>query len=104
MTRSLRTITIMAAILLLSMLTLSACGGTSSSSSGGENTITGLVTKVDTSAKTFTVDANGKTYDFKLASGSKGDITEIKKHMDTKEQIEVKYKGTSSPYEVVSAD
>ena len=59
---------------------------------------------IDTSAKTFTVDSSGKTDDFKLVGDSKADITEIKKHMDTKEQIEVKYTGSSSPCDVVAAD
>jgi len=104
MTRpSMRTISLMFAILLASMLALSACGG-STTSGGGEATLSGQVTKVDTGAKTFTVDSNGKSYDFKLVSGSSGDINEVKKHMDTKEKIDVKYKGTTAPYDVVSAD
>jgi len=104
MTRPMRTTSLVFAILLVSMLALSACGGSSATSSGGETTLSGQVTKVDTSAKTFTVDSNGKSYNFKLVSGSAGDINEIKKHMDTKEQIDVKYKGTTAPYDVVSAD
>jgi hypothetical protein len=40
-----------------------------------------------------------------LVSGSKGDINEIKTtHLDGKSQVEVKYKGSNSPYDVVSAD
>ena len=103
MKRQLRAAFLVGAILLVAMLVLSACGG-SSGSGGSTSNIKGLVTKVDTSAKTFTVDSNGKTYDFKMVSDSKGDINEVKKHMDTKEQIEVQYKGSSSPYDVVSAD
>ena len=99
----LRAMVLLTAVLLVAALTLSACSG--SSSSGGESTVKGLVTKVDTDAKTFTVDASGKTYDFKMASSSKGDIKEIKEeHQDKKKEIDVKYKGSSSPYEVVSAD
>lgn len=101
MKRQLRAASLVIVILLLSMLVLSACGG---SSGGSGTTVKGLVTKVDTGAKTFSVDAGGKTYDFKLVGDSKGDMAEIKKHMDTKEQIEVQYKGSASPYDVVSAD
>ena len=80
-------------------LTLTACGGSS------QPTIKGTVTKVDLPTKTFTVQAtDGKSYDFKMVADSKGDLSEIKEHMDLKKQIEVKYRGTTSPYEVVSAD
>lgn len=99
----LRAMVLLVAVLLMAALALGACGG-SSGSSGGESTVKGLVTKVDTTAKTFTIDASGKTYDFKMTGSSKGDINEIKQHMDQKKEIDVKYKGSSPPYEVVSAD
>lgn len=97
----LRSIVLLLAVVLIASLALGACGG---SSGGAESTVTGQVTKVDTAAKTFTISASGKTYDFKMVSGSKGDINEIKEHMDLKKDITVKYKGSSSPYEVVNAD
>ncbi len=81
-------------------LLVAACGG----SSGKD--IKGTVTAADANAKTFTVKAtNGQTYNFVMDSSSKGSMDEIAgSHLKNKEQIEVKYKGSSSPYTVVSAD
>lgn len=104
MKRQLRATMLVALVLLVSALVLSACGGSGGSSSGGETAIKGVPTKVDTNAKTFTIDSGGKSYDFKMASGSKGDMNEIKQHADQKKEIEVRYKGSAAPYEVVSAD
>lgn len=97
-----RSIVLLLAVLLTTMLVLSACGG--SSSGGGEVTVKGQITKVDVAAKTFTINSGGKDYDFKMVSSSKGDMNEIKQHSDQKKEVEVKYKGSSAPYEVISAD
>lgn len=94
-------IMVLLCVVVSSVFFTSACGSTGG---GGETAIAGLVTKVDTSAKTFSVNSGGKDYDFKMTATSKGDIAEIKEHMDLKKSIDVKYKGSSSPYEVVDAD
>lgn len=101
MKRQARAVTLLVAVLLMSLLVLSACGGTSA---GAETTIKGMPTKVDVAAKTFTVESGGKSYDFKMTDKSKGEMAEIKEHMDQKKEIEVKYKGATPPYEVVNAD
>lgn len=79
-------------VILALPLTLGACGG------NGEQKITGQVVAVDATAKTFSVQASdGKRYDFKAGSGV--DLTHVKEHLDEKKQVEVRYTGTSSPYE-----
>ncbi|CAA9558374.1 MAG: hypothetical protein AVDCRST_MAG18-872 [uncultured Thermomicrobiales bacterium] len=84
------------ALLLALPLALGACGGAS------ERSITGQVVAVDATAKTFSVQAtDGKRYDFKAGGGV--DIVHVKEHMDGKKQIEVKYSGTTSPYEASHA-
>ena len=95
-----RSVVLLMSVLVVSMLVLNACGG----SSGGETTIKGQVTKVDTGAKTFSMESGGKSYDFAMTSTSKGDINEVKEHMDRKKEIEVRYRGSSPPYEVTYAD
>ena len=95
-------IVVLLCVVLSTVLVTSGCGA--SGSGGGETALAGIVTKVDTTAKTFTVNSGGKDYDFKMSATSKGDIAEIKEHMELKKSIDVKYKGSSSPYEVVDAD
>lgn len=97
----LRSAILLLVIVFTATLALGACGG---SNGGAESTVTGQVTKVDTAAKTFTISASGKTYDFKMVSGSKGDMNEINEHMALKKDITVKYKGSAAPYEVINAD
>ncbi|MFN8534379.1 MAG: hypothetical protein U0556_12640 [Dehalococcoidia bacterium] len=95
---------ILGAILILSAAS-SACTGGGGGGGGGEVTVNGTVTRVDTSARTFSIRTNdGKDLDFKMVNNSKGDIREIKEHFDLKKPIEVKYRGNSSPYEVGFAD
>ena len=95
----LRVVTIGAILLLTAGA--SACTGVS----GGETTINGQVTKIDTNARTFTVQtADGKTLDFKMVPTSKGDIMEIKEHYDLKKPVEVRYKPGTPPYEVTFGD
>jgi hypothetical protein len=95
-----RPLLLLQSVALGAVLVLAACGGSSG------NDIKGTVTKLDVNAKTFSVHAtDGKDYNFQLTSSSKGEINEIKStHLDKKEQVEVKYKGASTPYEVISAD
>jgi ABC-type Fe3+-hydroxamate transport system substrate-binding protein len=71
----------------------------------GEQSIKGQVTSVDATARTFVVQAtDGKTYEFKVPSGSaKVDLTHIKEHLDQKKEIEVKYRGDTPPYEATYA-
>ena len=95
MLRGTRLLAIVAFVLVLALpFALTAC------TKSGELSIKGTVTAVDATARTFSVQAtDGKTYNFKVASGSSVDLTHIKEHMDEKKQIEVKYSGTTSPYE-----
>lgn len=81
-------------------LTLGACGG----AGGDGQEIRGLVTGVDAGAQTFTIQGDdGRSYIFKMVDGSRGDLPEIKEHMDLKKPVEVRYRGTAPPYEVISA-
>ena len=81
-------------------LLLGGCSG----EGGGEKQIKGQVTRLDIGTKTFTVQGDdGKNYEFKMVDGSRGDLPEIKEHMDLKKPVEVRYRGTTPPYEVVSA-
>jgi hypothetical protein len=85
-------------LLLTATVVLTACGG-------GEKTITGTVTAADKATKTFTVHGkDGKDYQFKLVDASKADIDEIKEHEGQTKEIEVRYKGSTPPYEVTFAD
>lgn len=82
------------ALALILPLTLAAC------TRDGEHSIKGQVVSVDATARTFSVQAtDGKKYDFKVPSGSSVNLTHIKEHMDEKKDIEVRYKGDTSPYE-----
>ena len=95
MFRGSRTLALLAlALILVLPVALTACAR-------GENSLRGQVTAVDATARTFSVQAeDGKKYDFKVPEGStKVDLTHVKEHMDNKTQIEVKYKGETSPYE-----
>jgi hypothetical protein len=95
---------LLAAFFIVTVTVASAC---SSDSNGGSATATtsGMVTKSDVGAKTFSMKGkDGKDYEFKMVSGSKGDINEIKEHQDKKKEIEVKYRTGTRPYEVVFAD
>lgn len=88
------------ALALLAPALLGACGG-----AGDQKTVKGQVTAVDAGARTFSVRGNdGKTYDFKMVAGSKGDLAELKEHLDLKKEVEVTYRGSAAPYEVVNAD
>ena len=101
MQRRARVLLLCLALALVAALTLGACGG----AGGGEQEIKGVVTRFDNGARTFTVQGDdGRSYDFKMVAGSKGDLAEIKEHMDLKKPIAVKYRGGSPPYEVVAAD
>lgn len=88
-------------LLAAAMLGLSACTG----EGGREREVKGQVTRVDLATQTFTVQGDdGRAYEFKMVSGSKGDLPEIKEHMDRKKPIEVRYRdGTTPTYEVISA-
>jgi hypothetical protein len=87
-------------LLAAAALGLGACTG----EGGRERVVKGQVTRVDLATQTFTVRGDdGKSYEFKMVSGSKGDLPEIKEHMDLKKPVEVKYRGTTPPYEVISA-
>ena len=88
-------------VVLVATLVSSACAG---GGAGGDTTIKGNVTKVDTTARTFSINSGGRDYDFRMTGSSKGDINEIKEHFDLKKEVEVQYKAGSSPYEVVNAD
>ena len=95
---------LLAAFFVLGVAATTACSGTASGE-GETGTVTGLVTKSDLSAKTFSVKGkDGKEYDFKMMSGSKGDINEIKEHQDQRKEIDVKFKTGSSPFTVIYAD
>ena len=94
-----RVFAVLAVALVVVALALTACGG------GGQQRVKGMVTRVDLPSKSFTVQgSDGKSYDFKMVADSKGDLAEIKEHMDLKKAIEVTYRGTAAPYEVVGAD
>lgn len=81
-----------------------ALAGCSPSGNGGEREVRGQVTALDAGASTFTVrGADGRDYRFKLVEGSKADLPEIKTHFDRKQPVEVRYRGTTEPYEVISA-
>lgn len=87
-----RIVVLILLIALVLPLALGACGG------AGEQKVTGQVLAVDATAKTFSLQgSDGKRYDFKAGSGV--DLTHIKEHMDEKKPIEVRYTGTTSPYE-----
>lgn len=95
---------ILQSVALLIVVTLTLCACVVGGAGGDQKEVKGLVTSVDANAKTFTVAGDdGKTYDFRMVSGSKGDLPELKEHMDLKKPVEVKYRGTTSPYEVVEA-
>lgn len=101
MKRSAASLILCVALTLGATLALGACGGPSGD---GEREIKGLVTGVDAGAKTFTVQGDdGRSYAFRMVEGSKAELPEIKEHMDLKKPVEVRYKGTAPPYEVVSA-
>ncbi|MFN8511234.1 MAG: UxaA family hydrolase [Chloroflexia bacterium] len=91
--RGTRLLAIVAFVLVLALpFALTAC------TKSGELSIKGTVTAVDATARTFSVQAtDGKTYNFKVPTGSSVDLTHIKEHMDEKKQIEVKYSGTHRP-------
>ncbi len=90
------------ALAVVAALGLGACGG---AGGGEEKEIKGLVTRFDNGARAFTVQGDdGRSYDFRMVAGSKGDLAEIKEHMDLKKPIVVKYRGASPPYEIVEAD
>ena len=92
MSARLRIIALIVLAALALPLALGACAG------NGEQSVKGQVVAVDAAARTFSVQASdGKRYDFKAGSGV--DLTHIKEHQDEKKQIEVRYTGTSSPYE-----
>jgi hypothetical protein len=92
------------ALLVASVAITSACSS-DKSGDGGSVSISGTVTKSDVGAKTFSIKGkDGKDYDFRMVSGSKGDINEIKEHQDRRKEIEVKFKPGSNPFEVVFAD
>ena len=92
MSTQLRMVALIVFIALALTLALGACGG------AGEQKVTGQVLAVDATAKTFSLrGSDGQRYDFKAGSGV--DLTHVKEHMDEKKQIEVRYTGTTSPYE-----
>jgi hypothetical protein len=81
-------------LLLALPLALGACGG------NGERSIKGQVVAIDATAGTFAVQAtDGQRYEFRAKAGSKVDLVHIKEHMDEKKEIEVKFTGTTPPYE-----
>jgi hypothetical protein len=93
---------LLGAALVLSAAT-SACGALSGG--GNEIMVSGNVTRVDTSARTFSIRTpDGRDLDFRMVNTSKGDIREIKEHFDLKKPIEVRYKPGTAPYEVGWAD
>ncbi len=71
--------------------------------SGPQLSVTGEVTKVDPSARTFTVrGTDGKDYDFTASANSQVNIAALATNLVSKQQITVTYRGTAAPYEVVS--
>jgi hypothetical protein len=92
-----RQIALLLLLLLTVPLALGACG---TANAGAEQSVKGQVTSVDATAKTFSFQGNdGKKYDFKVKAGSSVDLVHVKEHMDNKKEIEVKYTGTTAPYE-----
>ena len=90
-------------LLLVLPLAVGACG--SGGSASAEQSVKGQVVGVDAAAKTFSLQAtDGKKYDFKVKVGSSVDLVHVKEHMDNKKEIEVKYTGTTAPYEASYAD
>ena len=85
-------------LLLVLPLAVVACG--SGGSAGAEHSMKGQVVSVDAGAKMFSLQAtDGKKYDFKVKTGSDVDLVHVKEHMDNKKEIEVKYTGSTTPYE-----
>ena len=92
-----RQIALLLLLLLAVPLALGACG---TANAGAEQSVKGQVVSVDAAAKTFSLQGtDGKKYDFKAKSGSSVDLVHVKEHMDNKKEIEVKYTGTTAPYE-----
>lgn len=93
-----RRIALLVFLLLVLPLAVGACG--SGGSSGAEQSVKGQVVGVDAGAKTFSLQAtDGKKYDFKVQAGSGVDLVHVKEHMDNKKEIEVRYTGSTAPYE-----
>lgn len=70
---------------------------------GPEATITGKVTKVEITARTFTVQAtDGTNYDFIATTGSQVDFTTLATNLVTKQEVTVTYLNTTAPFEVRS--
>ncbi|HEY8597544.1 MAG TPA: hypothetical protein VIL85_03880 [Thermomicrobiales bacterium] len=85
-------------LLLLLPLAVGSCGAGGSGSA--EQSVKGQVVGVDAGAKTFSLQGNdGKRYDFKLKAGGSVDLVHVKEHMDNKKVIEVRYTGSTAPYE-----
>jgi hypothetical protein len=93
-------------VLLLALpLAVGACGTGGSGGAGAEQSVKGQVVGVDAGAQTFSLQGtDGKKYDFKVKVGSSVDLVHVKEHMDNKKEIEVKYTGTTAPYEASYAD
>lgn len=73
------------------------------SQSGPEATVKGKVTKVDVRARTFTLQGDdGKSYDFKVTDSSRADLNTLASSLGSSQEVEVTYRNTSPPYEVVS--
>lgn len=71
--------------------------------SGPEMTVTGQVTAVDPTARTFTLQAtDGKSYEFAVNPGINVDFTSLANNLASSQQITVTYRGTTAPYDVVS--
>lgn len=85
-------------LLLLLPLAVGACG--IGGSAGAEQSVKGQVVGVDAAAKAFSLQAtDGKKYDFRVKAGSAVDLVHVKEHLDNKKEIEVRYTGSSAPYE-----
>lgn len=92
-----RQIALLVLFLLFLPLALGACGG---AGADAERSVKGQVSGVNAGAKTFSLQGNdGKKYDFKVQAGSNVDLVHVKEHMDNKKEIEVKYSGSTAPYE-----
>lgn len=97
MSAQLRIAALVLFVVLVLPVALGACG------SAGEQKAAGQVVAIDATARTFSLRASdGKRYDFKAGSGV--DLTHVKEHMDEKKQIEVRYTGSSAPYDASYAD